>query len=210
MKYDDDYLDPDIKFELKNIVEERKDIAEEKLEYLTMIYFEEEINGEPFEFTDRNYDGFVRQGANEHSMLDECALHTVEDTFLPENEPLSSAAKPYTSKKVQYKRAVRTPHCWKCKTALDSGTDDECPSCGWIICPSCGACEFNCHTGFERMGGKEPVREFTATPKPSDDIFNEPNRDICGKYRSGDCFALGGCATCSDFVQVPLLTLKYK
>jgi hypothetical protein len=34
----------------------------------------------------------------------------------------------------------RITHCWRCKTHLNSSRHEECPACGWIICPECGAC----------------------------------------------------------------------
>lgn len=114
---------------------------------------------------------------------------------------------PSKPKKVFYKHSYRTPHCWKCKTDLDSRIDEECPTCGWIICPTCGACKHLCDGGFERMGNKKPIREFTATSTP-DDILDKPNSKICGRYRNGECFGLDDCQSCSDFIQVPLETLK--
>jgi hypothetical protein len=34
----------------------------------------------------------------------------------------------------------RVTHCYACKTGLDSRQHTNCASCGWIICPACGAC----------------------------------------------------------------------
>lgn len=40
------------------------------------------------------------------------------------------------------RRSQRITHCYNCKESrLDSNTDFECASCGWIICPACGACD---------------------------------------------------------------------
>ncbi len=41
---------------------------------------------------------------------------------------------------VQARRGcVRVTYCWRCKHDLDNRFDDECISCGWILC-GCGAC----------------------------------------------------------------------
>jgi len=37
----------------------------------------------------------------------------------------------------------RITHCWNCKKPLDNESYSECDSCGWITCPSCGACGCN-------------------------------------------------------------------
>ena len=36
-------------------------------------------------------------------------------------------------------RKIRTAHCYNCYSALDNSVDEECLTCGWIIC-TCGAC----------------------------------------------------------------------
>lgn len=41
-------------------------------------------------------------------------------------------------------KKFRTTYCHRCKTNLSSRVNMECLSCGWLVCPKCGACEFNC------------------------------------------------------------------
>lgn len=38
-------------------------------------------------------------------------------------------------------RCHRVTHCWNCRNPLDNEYDIECRKCGWIICPTCGACK---------------------------------------------------------------------
>lgn len=47
----------------------------------------------------------------------------------------------YSNKSYKKNRAY---HCHSCKTNLTSVNEKECSSCGWLICPHCGACEYNC------------------------------------------------------------------
>jgi hypothetical protein len=42
-------------------------------------------------------------------------------------------------------KSPRQPHCYRCKTDLDSQSDDSCSSCGWIRCVQCSAC--GCYYG---------------------------------------------------------------
>jgi hypothetical protein len=37
-------------------------------------------------------------------------------------------------------RRFRITHCYACKTHLDSQQHSLCFRCGWIVCPTCGAC----------------------------------------------------------------------
>ena len=35
-------------------------------------------------------------------------------------------------------------HCWRCRASISSLQSERCPSCTWVICRSCGACDRYC------------------------------------------------------------------
>jgi hypothetical protein len=41
-------------------------------------------------------------------------------------------------------RIHRITRCYNCTRHLDNAVDVECPACGWIVCPCCGACGSAC------------------------------------------------------------------
>ena len=36
--------------------------------------------------------------------------------------------------------APRASHCYNCKASVDNSVDQECVTCGWIVCNECAAC----------------------------------------------------------------------
>lgn len=46
--------------------------------------------------------------------------------------------------------SFRATGCWKCKVKLDGEFDIECKTCGWMICPNCGACNPNCASRIKK------------------------------------------------------------
>ncbi len=71
-----------------------------------------------------------------------------------ESQPVDRVAK-----KLEYRFRVygyRESYCWKCKRAINNDDYPECPACGWIICPYCGACSaFSC---FGEIGRTQDER----------------------------------------------------
>ena len=63
-------------------------------------------------------------------------------------EERSSQTTPESSGSEEEHDDRRVDHCWSCKRALDSDVDQKCETCGWMICPDCGACKQGC----ERKG----------------------------------------------------------
>ena len=53
---------------------------------------------------------------------------------LEKRAPDPSSTRPRRAKK------HRRTHCFSCKSPLDNAVDKECPTCGWVACPHCGAC----------------------------------------------------------------------
>lgn len=50
----------------------------------------------------------------------------------------------------------RESWCWNCKRSINNDDYPECPACGWIICPHCGACSgFSC---FGIIGNNQRIR----------------------------------------------------
>jgi hypothetical protein len=43
---------------------------------------------------------------------------------------------------------ARQPHCHRCDSVLSSEKNDQCPTCGWLVCSHCGCCKPEC--GRER------------------------------------------------------------
>lgn len=37
-----------------------------------------------------------------------------------------------------------TNHCWNCQSTVSSNDCRQCEVCGWYICNTCGACNYNC------------------------------------------------------------------
>lgn len=59
-------------------------------------------------------------------------------------ESKSSQITPESSGSEEEHDDHRVDHCWSCKRALDSDVDQKCETCGWMICPDCGACKQGC------------------------------------------------------------------
>lgn len=84
----------------------------------------------------------------------------------------------------------RESYCWECKKYINNTSAPECPVCGWIICPSCGACrQFGC-VSVESIDRRRrtPLRELWITlpePKPvsPEDWAIEAEKEIIKKER---------------------------
>lgn len=42
---------------------------------------------------------------------------------------------------------TRFTHCYSCHTNLSSKKNETCTECQWLICSSCGSCEYECNNG---------------------------------------------------------------
>ncbi len=69
-------------------------------------------------------------------------------------------------------RHIRETYCWDCKQPISNADAPECPACGWIICPNCGACrQFGCvSVAFIERPYRKVLRDIWISlpdPKPS-------------------------------------------
>jgi predicted RNA-binding Zn-ribbon protein involved in translation (DUF1610 family) len=86
----------------------------------------------------------------------------------------------------------RATHCHSCKTNLTSVNEKECSSCGWLICPHCGACEYNCsksksHSNKAIAVGATAVAASFAVSK-DEDVEGYADEEIYETYSSYDYY----------------------
>ena len=69
---------------------------------------------------------------------------------------------------------MRITHCWDCgRSDLNDAEHETCPACGWIICPTFGACtQFGCFSNtpvtslYERQRYRKLWLELPADERP--------------------------------------------
>lgn len=85
---------------------------------------------------------------------------------------------------IRHYRYSRVTHCFRCASGITSEANNECGSCGWLICNRCGSCSPGCSGGTP----KRATRQCEAEPNPMDsepdntdemypqNYFDEPER----------------------------------
>ena len=87
-----------------------------------------------------------------------------------------------------YLQKNRFTHCYKCKSTLSSRVHKECDDCGWLICPSCFSCEYNCTSDHGNPSYLHKNKESSNTHIESSNENNEIDPEFYSYSENYDDF----------------------
>ena len=78
----------------------------------------------------------------------------------------------------------KNPHhksvCWNCHSEVDDSCQLRCKHCGWVVCPTCGACKGGRFTECDKCFTHEisNIRDLRALDQLQLDLMKQTRKEV--------------------------------